>query len=103
MRYQIDFEKLRNELALKCPYPSKDRLDMEFRADMNANPHNDNYQNKKPRRGEAEIVSDISYAFADSFLLKQYTQEYQMWMQANTVDKWGAKIIDIQSRFRELS
>lgn len=93
MKNAIDFEHLRNELALKFPYPSKDRINMEQGYDMNANPHNDNYANKKPRRSEAEIVSDLAYGFADAFLSKQYTNEYQLWLRENTREVWGVNVI----------
>ena len=85
-----DFTRLRDEWALKHPYPSKDRLDSEFRMDQLANPHNEPYHNKKPRRSEAQIVSDLAYTFADNVLLQQHGTIYKTWLSLNGIrEKWG--------------
>jgi len=81
MENQVNFEDMRNTLALKCVVTS-DQIDMERRSDRAANPHNDDY--KRPIRSEAEVVSDRSYAFADDFLKRQYGEKYQVWLQLNT-------------------
>ena len=79
MNNEMDFAKLRNDWALKSVVP-KDRLDMERQADYNANPHNDSYANKRPRRSDSEIISDVSFSNADAVLARQYGKTYTYWL-----------------------
>lgn len=86
----MEFQALRDQWALKAPFPSKDRIESQMRMDMTANPHNEPYHNKKPRRSEAEIVSDLSYAFADSVLTQQYGVMYKDWLRDTGYrEQWG--------------
>ena len=86
MKYDViaDFERLRNEWALKAPLPTKEAMDMEYRSDQWANPHNEPYANKRQRRSEGEIVADRSYHFADEILKRQYGRLYQQWLREHT-------------------
>jgi hypothetical protein len=77
-----DFERLRNEWALKAVI-SKETVDYECEADRLANPHNEPYHNKRPRRERAAIVSDCSYIFADGVLVRQYGRTYVDWRDVN--------------------
>jgi hypothetical protein len=86
----MNFQALRDQWALKAPFPSKDRIETQMQMDRNANPHNEPYHNKKPRRSEAEIVSDLSYSFADAVLTKQYGDMYKGWLNATGyTEVWG--------------
>ena len=86
------FQELRDKWALLAPI-SKDRIDMQATIDHNANPHNDSYINKKPRRSEPEIISDLAYQFADGVLKKQYGSLYGSWLQDNGYkDFWGTNV-----------
>ena len=76
------FQQLRDAWALKAVI-TQDRIEAQMRIDMNANPHNDNYPNKRPRREPAVIVSDLSYEFADNVLGAQYPGLYPTWLRAN--------------------
>jgi len=84
MAYNVveDFERLRNEWALKANV-SKDTLDLERSLDQRANPHNEPYHNKKPRRTDNQIIADRSYSFADEVLTRQYGRKYTEWLAAN--------------------
>ena len=85
-----EFQKLRDAWALRSPVPSKEDMDYEFRKDQTANPHNEPYHNKKPRREAAQIHSDRAYAFADAVLKRQYGQPYMDWLTTYYVeDRWG--------------
>lgn len=84
----IHWMLLRNNWALKYT-PTKERIEMEFRSDQSRNPHNEPYHNKAPRRSEAEIVSDLCYAFADNALERQFGHAYKQWLVKNaTEDRW---------------
>lgn len=86
----IDFQTSRDQWALKAPLPSRDRVEAQGQMDRQANPHNENYHNKQPRRSEVEIVSDLSYTYANSVLYKQYGQEYVDWLNDNGyVMRWN--------------
>lgn len=74
-----NFQKLRDEWALKMPMPSKEQMDTEAMLDRQKNPHNDNY--KPELRSPTQIVSDLSYKFADAVLLRQYGDTYKEWMK----------------------
>lgn len=89
----LNFQKLRDEWALKAPVLSTIKMDFEYRRDMNANPHGENYPNKKPRRDKDEIVSDCAYTFADNVLNKQYPYGYKKWMKETGYEEiWGVMI-----------
>lgn len=47
---------------LYAPEPDKATIDMHYKQDMQANPHNDSY--KSPRRSEQEIIADWKYQWA---------------------------------------
>lgn len=79
---ETEFFKLRNEWALKMPYPDKDTLDMYMRLDMAKNPHGDSHKPK--RRSTAEIVSDMAYGYADEILKQQYGFNYRNWLNNHT-------------------
>lgn len=79
---ETDFYRLRNEWALKMPYPSKDLFDIYYKMDMGRNPHNDSYKPK--RRTTAEIVSDLAFEFADGVLRQQYGRSYETWLSVYT-------------------
>mgnify|MGYP003545985135 CR=1 FL=1 len=84
----LDFSNLRAQWALKYQ-PSKSQIEMEFRSDQMANPHNENYYNKRPRREEAQIISDLCYLHADGVLNQQYGSVYSRWLKENTdEDRW---------------
>jgi hypothetical protein len=88
----IDFQILRDQWALKAPLPDKDTLRYEFQKDQQANPHNDGH-GKKPRRCEAEIISDRAYTLADEVLGKQYPNLYKIWLKENGYgERWGVTI-----------
>jgi hypothetical protein len=87
---EIDFQNLRDQWALKAPLPTKDRVALQLNLDRNANPHNDPYHNKKPRRSETQIVSDLAYTFADEVLIQQYGTRYTLWLKDHFYEeKWG--------------
>lgn len=87
---EIQFQTLRDQWALKAPLPDRETILMYMKIDQQANPHNDTYLNKKPRRSEAEIVSDRAYSYADSVLTQQYGLEYQTWLRNNRYKEvWG--------------
>ena len=86
------FQQLRDQWALQAPI-SKDSINRQATIDRNANPHNDNYINKRPLRGETEIISDLAYQFADGVLTKQYGSQYKDWLQDNGYkDFWGTNV-----------
>ena len=62
---------------------------MEAEKDRQGNPHNEPYPNKRTRRTEAEIVSDLAYTFADKVLGNQYGVEYSEWLKLHCEEKWG--------------
>lgn len=76
-----NFQELRDQWALKAPTPSEADIRSAQMRDMQANPHNDNYANSKPRRSLAEITSDKAYAFADTALMSQYRSYYLAWLR----------------------
>lgn len=78
MNTEIDFQRLRDEWALKSPLPTENQLDMERRLDRGLNPHNDSY--KPEIRSDAQITSDRAYTFADDVLAAQYGREYTKWL-----------------------
>lgn len=84
-----NFQELRDQWALKAPMPSKDLINTQAEIDRMANPHNDPYLNKRPRRSETEIICDIVYQFADGILLRQYGNHYSAWLRQNCEEKWG--------------
>ena len=77
-----NFQQLRDAWALKAVV-AEGRIRSQMQIDMQANPHNENYPNKRPRRTEAEIISDLSYEFADNVLGAQYPGLYPTWMRDN--------------------
>lgn len=79
-----DFQPLRDQWALKFPYPATYNIESQLRLDKAANPHNDSY--KPPFRSEAEIVSDLAYHFADCVLKQQYGLLYRDWIKTNCVE-----------------
>lgn len=84
-----NFQSLRDSWALKSPLPSKEDLDMQAMFDRQANPHNEPYHNKRPRRTDREIHSDLAYRFADVVLYTQYGQPYEDWLQgAGYAKRW---------------
>lgn len=86
---EIDFQPLRDQWALKAPLPDNETILMYKRFDQQANPHNEPYHNKKPRRTEAEIISDLAYSFADQVLAQQYGQTYKSWLSDKYCEEWG--------------
>lgn len=84
-----NFKELRDQWALKAPTPNKDLIYSQSEVDRMANPHNDPYPNKRPRRTEAEIICDLAYQFADGVLRHQYGYEYSTWLKNNCTEKWG--------------
>jgi hypothetical protein len=77
-----DFERLRNEWATKANIDDG-TISYEMGVDQRANPHNEPYHNKRPRRERAVIVSDCSYIFADGVLTRQYGRKYTDWRDDN--------------------
>lgn len=62
-------EKLLLDLgALAAPAPTEDQIRSEQTRDRNANPHNEPYHNKPPRRGRDEIIWDLRYRHAHEAL-----------------------------------
>ncbi len=85
-----NFQELRDQWALKAPTPSEADIRSEQQRDMQANPHNENYHNKKPRRNVAEITSERAYVFADTVLTNQYQSYYTHWLRENGyTEKWN--------------
>ena len=83
-----NFQMLRDQLAVSSTI-SNDDIRMQQNIDMNANPHNENYANKRPRRDRAEIESDLMYRRADKILSTQYGDQYVKWLKENGfVSKW---------------
>lgn len=82
MPSSINFADLRIQWALKHT-PSRESINLQYDMDRQANPHNENYPNKRPRRGEAQIVSDLCYEFADTVLTQQYSWSYREWLRSN--------------------
>lgn len=84
-----NFQHLRDQWALKaCPTESDIRHQQSM--DQQANPHNDNYANKRPRRSQSEIVSDLAYKYADEVLGAQYGMFYELWLtKSGYVTKWN--------------
>jgi hypothetical protein len=80
---------MRNAWALRAPIPTDDDIRREQELDRAANPHNEPYQNKRPRRGRTEIISDRMYGFADEALLRQHGKPYREWLDRNTEKQWG--------------
>lgn len=80
MNTDPEFQKLRDLWALKC-IVIQSQIDRERMRDRQANPHNE--FNKKPIREDAEIISDLSYTFADKVLKSQYGRDYENWLQQN--------------------
>lgn len=88
MRDEIDFESLRNQWALRY-HPSESRIQLQRDMDHRANPHNEPYHNKRPRRTDDEIISDLCFDHADSVLKRQYGNRYMKWLEVNyTPDRW---------------
>lgn len=84
----LDFSYLRSQWALKYE-PSQSQIDLENSRDYAANPHNEPYHNKKPRRETAQIISDLCFHFADQVLLRQYGHNYRTWLQDHCEeDRW---------------
>lgn len=83
------FFSMRNAWALRAPQPTPERIHTQMELDRQANPHNEPYHNKKPRRSEAEIVSDLAFAYADTILLTQLGDAYKQWLRENTVERFG--------------
>lgn len=48
--------------------------------DQQRNPFNEPYHDKAPRRSEAQITSDVCFAFADDMLKQQYGATYTSWL-----------------------
>ena len=85
-----NFQELRDQWALKAPTPSEADIRFEQQRDRQANPHNDNYANKKPIRSVAEIISDSAYVFSDTVLTNQYRSYYRDWLRDNGyIEKWN--------------
>jgi len=83
----IDFQNLRDQWALKWPY-SESSVAMQRQADRNANPHNDGPP-KRPIREDSQIISDLSYRFADEVLKQQYGIVYIHWWDDEFIIEWG--------------
>lgn len=81
----MDFQALRDQWALKAPLPSKDVVQSQADMDRHANPHNDSY--RRPRRSEAEIISDLAYQFADAALKQQYGWHYTNWLKSQKYEE----------------
>lgn len=78
----INFQFLRDEWAVKHKF-THEQLGFERTKDRNANPHNETYHNKKPRRSDNEIISDLAYTFADEIMINQYKSVYEDWLSEN--------------------
>lgn len=87
----MDFQRLRDEWALKVPVPTKAEIEHQQAIDRNANPHNDNYPNKRPIRSVAQIICDVCYTQADNILRRQYPNEYSVWLEREgyRTNQWG--------------
>lgn len=83
------FQLLRDQWALKYVI-NDDDIRSQFTLDVQANPNNEPNHNKKPRRGRAEVVSDLAFTFADKVLLAQYGKDYLQWLcDAGYREVWG--------------
>lgn len=83
-----DFQMLRDQLAVSSVI-SGDDIKTQQLVDQQANPHNEPYHNKRPRRDRAEIESDLMYRRADKILRTQYGDQYTKWLSSNGfVVKW---------------
>lgn len=81
----LNFKELRDQWALMfAARVTKARIEMWQENDRYANPHNDSYHNKRKRRSEAEIISDVSYNDADEALKQSYGDNYSRWLRENT-------------------
>ncbi len=90
MNPKPEFQRLRDEWALKAPLPSDHEMQMEQQRDRQANPHNDPYHNKKPLRDRSTVIGDLAYNFADQILENQYGSYYRDWLRtAGYSEKWG--------------
>ena len=78
----MKFDELRDQWALKFPYPSEAHIGAQCRCDLVHNPHNESHKPKL--RTQAEIVSDLAYKFADDVLKQQYGFHYQVWLESHT-------------------
>jgi len=69
---------------------SREDINLQLRIDQMGNPHNEPYPNKRPRREEAQIVSDLKYQHADKVLMHQHGYEYKEWLKRNGFeqDRW---------------
>ena len=86
----IDFQTLRDNWALKYPYPTNEIINQQYQMDRLTNPHNESHHNKKPIRSINKIISDLSYQFADDVLSNQYGETYCTWRKYNDyVEVWG--------------
>lgn len=85
---KLNFHQLRDKWALKATVTEED-IRYQQQMDAQANPHNEPYHNKKPRRDRAAIISDLSYTFADRALKAQYRSVYDEWLQHNCEEVWG--------------
>lgn len=83
----MDFQTLRDQWAVKAPTPSTEEVEMQASIDRSANPHNEPYHNKRPRRSTREIHSDLAYRYADVVLHTQYGAPYKNWLMANGYEK----------------
>lgn len=80
MAVELNFEQMRADWATKF-MPTKDHVDLHRRLDQSRNPHNEPYHNKVPRRDDAQIISDLCFAFADEALKQQYGRIYTEWLE----------------------
>ncbi len=84
-----DFQTLRDSWALRAPLPGRDQVQGAADLDRAANPNNEEGPDKRPRRSEAEIISDICYTFSDRVLTQQYGTYYQQWLDhSGYEDRW---------------
>lgn len=78
-----NWDNFRNKWALKAPMPSEETIMVYIKNDRALNPHNDSY--KPPLRSKDEIISDLSFIFADKALSQQFGRPYTRWLEENTV------------------
>jgi len=88
----MDFQTLRDQWALKMPFPSASDIDFQRTKDRNNNPHNENYSNKPPLRSTDEIVHDLAYSSADAILMRQYGTEYTAWLSRDYLQDHHTKV-----------
>jgi len=73
--FPLDFLRL----CASAPQASPEAVAAERNRDMSANPYNEPYHNKQPRRGETEIRADLAINFALTVLRRMRERRELDW------------------------